>query len=116
MSDTTLNIGDGIKVGQYSESEIIVGTWIDDKPIYRKVIQGITIANHSSWYELLTISNLNKVINIWAIKNNGEVIIPRYESSEYNANFLVDGTVIKYKAQGQSGTFDLIVEYTKTTN
>ena len=101
------------QITTYSTTERIVGTWIDGKPIYEITVP-VTIANHSAWTDLVTISNLKKAIKIVAVGSS--VLLPRYESSEYYAEFLYETGKIRYKAQGQAGNFDLVVQYTKTTD
>lgn len=115
MEDNTENaINEGIlQPNTYSTTERIVGTWIDGKPIYEVTVP-VTIANRSAWTDLVTISNLKKAIKIVAVGSS--VLLPRYESSEYYAEFLYETGKIRYKAQGQAGNFDLTVQYTKTTD
>ena len=48
--------------------EQIIGTWIDGRPIYRKVVvYDNTIASASGWLTLLSVTNIEAVINGWVI-------------------------------------------------
>ena len=97
----------------FSIEEKQIGYWKDGKPVYM-VVKTVTLSNASSWTNLVQIPNLKKAIAIWLVGDYA--IHPRYESSDYYANFLVEGTWIKQKSKGQAGTYDLVVLYTKTTD
>lgn len=52
----------------YSTTETVVGTWINGKPIYRKVIVLESGTIHAGYYEYNhNISNLDKVLNIYGM-------------------------------------------------
>ena len=93
--------------------EKIIGIWIDGKPIYRKV-SNVTISNKSTWTSLISISNLDKLINVYGFCKN--VTLPRYESSNYYVQFLFENNYLKYMANGTSGSAFIVTEYTKTTD
>lgn len=105
-----------IKKQEYSTEEQVVGTWIDGKPLYRKVVTGTTKNVVSGEIDTkIGITNVDTVIS-------------------YSAN--VDGWIITYLTRliNMSGTlrldimnqgsdsgfsvkpFKCIVEYTKTTD
>lgn len=106
----------------YSLEEQVVGTWIDGKPIYRKVILTNTPATANSWVDVdIGVDNIKEYINYSA----------RFETSglTYFADVFEDSThkfmtVAKSDAiammVGTSGwcskPIALIVEYTKTTD
>lgn len=106
----------------YSENEVKIGTWIDGKPLYRKVF---TITN-------LTSSNTNLVdvsgLSIDFAKISGTIItstgakfpINLYDSaSNYSVIILSDAGYIRGRAAIGSGTLSecvVILEYTKTTD
>ena len=93
--------------------EKIVGIWIDGKPIYRKV-SNVTLQNESQWTNLVSIPNLDKLINAYGFCGN--ITIPRYESSSYYTQFLFENDYLKYMANGNSGSAFIVTEYTKTTD
>ena len=97
----------------YTQEEQIIGTWVNGKPIYRKV-SNVSISNESMWTSLINIPNLDKLINVYGFGNN--VTLPRYESPEYYVQFLFEYDYLKYMAHGISGSATIVTEYTKTTD
>lgn len=102
----------------YSTTEQVIGTWIDGKPIYRKVVE---YSNFGSY----NISDLNAdtFINIIAVLDRIEsgrryVVEPYFRSSGDNwYYYLVDNDlVIHGSINNSSKTFRFIYEYTKTTD
>ena len=105
----------------YSTSEIVIGTWINGKPIYRKVIThsksglqgGVTIPTGISNMECLVRAS-------GSIKYSGAIWIPLsfYNTGGFNGFHLTgNGANVMY----QEGTYDasemyFILEYTKTTD
>ena len=51
--------------------EQIVGTWIDGRPIYRKVFNYESTMSPGGWFTIGTVENIDGVINGWAICNEG---------------------------------------------
>lgn len=108
------------KITNYSTTEQIIGKWIDEKPIYRKVITGST-ANQTSTV-IGNISSVDNMIHIYGFCNvqDGEhKNIPCIEGSNYisacmlpNGNVRIDNTTSNYFR----GSAVVIVEYTKTTD
>ena len=105
----------------YSTEEQVIGTWIDGKPIYRKVIPGLT-KNGSIEHN---ISNLDYVINIKGIckKTNGNFEpIPRLTTgtvSQYGIGIGDISSTSIYFEKGSSVSISesyIIIEYTKTTD
>ena len=101
------------KLSIYSTEEVKIGTWIDGKPLYR-IVASINLQNYTSWTNLVHISNLKRVINIYGSLNN--IIIPRYESPSYFTQFLYENNYIKVMCNGNIGGGYLVIEYTKTTD
>lgn len=57
----------------YSTNEIVVGTWIDGKPIYQKTITIGNIGTNSAWQQFPhNISNLDKTIDFKAMLRNND--------------------------------------------
>lgn len=104
---------------KYSTDEIIVGEWIDGRPIYRRVLSKVVTSSTSFTYTE-TISNFDRLIrcDLLSIGNknvNQEVstyINVRASISNNVATFIAAPTT----AYEMSGTQYLIVEYTKTTD
>lgn len=105
----------------YSTNEQVIGTWIDGKPLYRKVIQGTTPAMNDT---ILTdiLSNVSYCRIVYCILNN---IRPyTYYCRTYNAtttalDFVVQNNTLSMRAltnEVAQNSFILTVEYTKTTD
>ena len=97
----------------YSTNETVVGTWIDGKPIYRKVVtlsttktidmNGISISHG--------ISNINIPIDCKGINNTACAVSDLFWVNTKNS---ISGTF--YNAEGFEGVKFLVFEYTKTTD
>ena len=63
---------------KYSTTETVIGSWIDDKPIYRKVIYVGFLPNSGSLETSHNIQNLDKIINIHgvAIRSSDKDTLP----------------------------------------
>ena len=102
----------------YSTSEQRIGTWIDGKPLYRKVIVGNAIPEPSGGTYEHNISNLDTVVKITGIARYSST---SYEISSAGYVISVNSTEIRLvkMAQGtglNAYTPTFIVEYTKTTD
>lgn len=106
----------------YSTDEQVIGTWIDGKPLYRKVITD-TIEN---CYLTQTIQLSGVPNDIVMIKAEGSV---RYVNGNLDATYLLND-YSEYPNEGdaytfrinfgtvsvESLTYRIIIEYTKTTD
>lgn len=118
----------------YSTDEIIVGTWIDNRPIYRKVIDLGTLPNANTVNIPHNIDNLDRIISIsgMAKSPNQNLLLP-FPYGVGNDAFNSDGTVKIngvpiniYEEQGNIVVYTLsdrsdmtgyvILEYIKTTD
>ena len=113
------------ELNTYSTDEIRVGTWIDGKPIYRKVLEftnvptGVTQINHG-------ISNFDKLINYSGYYYNstwGYNPIPAVTSDNISGYGIGIGdfksTTFYFNIgnlRSSTNEIKLIVEYTKTTD
>lgn len=105
----------------YSTAEQRIGTWIDGKPLYRKVIEGTTASSNSPT-AIGSISNLGIIGDIrgYIINSSQNQTIPinfvynTEQNSGYREgnNIMVRTTASVY----QSKPCYIIVEYTKTTD
>ena len=107
------------KANTYSEEEQVIGTWIDGKPLYRKVVDAGYLANAGRTTTTTGIKDIDSTTNIrgFAHKNDGEDIINlegilttflyRKTSDILFMDTLADFS--QYKAY-------VILEYTKTIN
>jgi hypothetical protein len=107
----------------YSTTEQRIGTWIDNKPLYRKVINFGALPNATTKDVAHGISNLKNVIKIDGIAISGQYHNPLplvYNSADaqYNTEIFVGNTYITMKTtQNRSSmTAYVYLEYTKTTD
>ena len=104
----------------YSTDEIRIGTWIDGKPIYRKVIaRNQSITNGTS----IAVSSLNidELIKIGAINQNQssnfKFFGSYYDSSSEKLNIHLNNNDIQvWSGTGVNYTSTIWIEYTKTTD
>lgn len=110
----------------YSTSETIIGTWIDGKPIYRKVVDFGALPNASSKTVSANIPNLDKIIKMDAMRHrasdNGSSSLPSLTFNITNLNLSVsifsaedDITIVTFSDRSNE-TATVIIEYTKTTD
>lgn len=111
------------ELNTYSTEEVRIGTWIDGKPLYRKVYDGITISSNETI--ISSTSGINvKMIYGWFVHVSNESIQPiggyRAMDSASTSRVFWDGSYIKAQAGAdfQTGLFNarVVVEYTKTTD
>lgn len=106
----------------YSKEEKIVGKWKDGKNIYRKVISGNTPepdANGTTWYDL--INNVKNLVNVYGtIGGRPYNYISILRSGSYTLAFdiTLSNNKLQYRNLGYvaNQTFELTIEYTKTTD
>lgn len=114
-----------IKNNDYSTKEKVIGTWIDGKPIYRKVINiGKLQATKGAYSYNHEISNIAYFTKVEGIINNGTEWFPAnsvYRGANnytYDFGLLATKTKITCSTQTDRSAYSLIVtlEYTKTTD
>ena len=115
------------KLNTYSTEEVRIGTWIDGKPLYRKVFTGTKVSGSNTTINISEL-NVDHIYFYGSITGNAdgsggtyEFPLNYYETStayirvnlhRKYSNFTIkssDGTYF-------NGTFNLIIEYTKTTD
>ena len=109
----------------YSTSESVVGTWIDDKPIYRKVF---TQANTNNISNVAT-NNDNIIKMECYVRRTGTnawrpvpwvfVSSNAYGNASWAGGFYFNNNTIQFQLGSDLGTIDkliFIIEYTKTTD
>lgn len=100
------------KLNTYSTDEIRVGTWIDGKPIYRRVIDNISVTlTANTWTSIYNSSSLNigSLIDLKVARNNFyDWINP--------TNYRASGGSIDIRYASAETITCLILEYTKTTD
>lgn len=131
VEDTTYDIKDDVsrKNTIYSTSETVVGKWINNKPIYRKVIN--FDGNDLNVSKAHGISNIDLITNAYGILHHSygwkpitTYYIDNGQISDYFAISLygVDATNLDIRAGGWYSTITvfndsfIILEYTKSTD
>lgn len=108
----------------YSTEEQAVGTWIDGKTIYRKIINFGALPNATKkevQHNISNISNFTKIEGI-AIRNDETKFTQSlplvYKNAEmfYNTALAVDNTIVEIQTNGDRSMFNgyVTLEYTKT--
>lgn len=113
-------------LSQYSTNEVLTGqTWIDNKPIYRKVIE-IGIITQGTTKSINHEANIDYLINAYGIayyeNKSAYFIFPRIGFSEnkpnsnWDLNIIIDASTVKIQTSS-SGSYDgghIVLEYTKS--
>lgn len=105
----------------YSTTETRVGTWVDNKPIYRKVIIDTTSRTSGNYNIAHGISNLSDVIHIETLcwQNSTTMFNATSTSplsgSERTTSYLNDSNITIRNAW-ECIKIVIIIEYTKTTD
>lgn len=119
-------VGDIQKNANYSTTEQVVGTWIDGKTVYQKVIENTVTLN--GYAVVGTINNVKDTISVdWLVRPSDIGTYGRtgYLNSNYNtgiqaeidsSNVLTISIWGKEGANSTSTTVRVIVRYTKTTD
>lgn len=101
----------------YSTEETRIGTWIDGKPIYRKVFSGTSGANETST-QFGTVENLSEVVHMYGKIHhtyiNGYVSIPESNAELQQIGYVLYIYIGNIALSNQP--FTVIAEYTKTTD
>jgi len=120
-------IANADKLSTYSTSETKIGTWIDGKPLYRKVYTGTKVSGSN---KTISLSNLNiDYVNFYGFiyGNQGttegayQFPINYYENpnSFIRANIhrkYMNLTIVSAASTYFNGDYKIVVEYTKTTD
>ena len=100
----------------YSTEERVVGTWIDGKPVYQKVLTGANIINNGYPYDISSL-NAETIVSISGyLGDNGGTPINAWVFNEWHISATVENNKIKTTTAGYSGLITIIIQYTKTTD
>ncbi len=114
-----------IKFDNYSSSEQVIGTWINDKPLYRKVIITGTLPNTNSKSVSHYISNMETLIKIYGIATNtstkNRLPLPYVDTGNLSwcVQMFANNSVVYITAGDNKSGYDesfVVMEYTKTTD
>lgn len=105
----------------FSTTEQRIGTWIDGKLLYRKVVNlgNLPNATTKNVSHGLTIANVN-IVHFYGIAKNGNTYLnlPHCSVNNTNDSMFIDGNNILIQCVENRSAFTgcCIIEYTKTTN
>lgn len=97
----------------YSTSEQVIGTWIDGKPIYQRVITGLSIGqNTGASYTIPKPSpDLKQIIDSTLMST-----LTQYKTVTHPPTWITDSSNLAIRSQ-EADTYDtFIIDYTKTTD
>ena len=107
----------------FSESEEVVGKWINNKPLYRKTISCGALPNNTLLEVNHGISNLNNVIAVNAIaermSDKNTIILPFVNIANSMAYISLNATKISITTNVDLSPYDntyVTIYYTKTTD
>ena len=109
-----------IRFEEYSTTEQRVGTWINGKPIYRKVVQRVPFASSINQVQI-GVNTIEEVVNMYGSLNNRPINYRYTDSTAYYIMCYVD-TINSNKVfvtscySGYAGYANIVIEYTKTTD
>lgn len=115
--------GGGGSAGEaYSTEEQVIGTWTDGKPLYRRVLEGITPATTNLNHLILDGLHIDRIVNfsgfVYTESAYTEPIV--YSTTNSRANiYCVSGTslfMFMASAANTNRPYNVIIEYTKTTD
>lgn len=102
----------------YSTTETICGTWIDDSPIYRKVINFTNTS--TDWQTIDTINNIDEIIRLNGYvydSGDNKTAIPSYGNDSVQFYIDTSDNIRKKSTSYYSNkTGMIILEYTKSTD
>ena len=107
-------------IEKYSTKEIKIGTWIDGKPLYRKVVDIGTLTNATTKHVAHNISNIGSVVTLRGIVTDYRFFPVPFAatSGAYTISIFADTTNIEVMAGNDRSNMTgfVIIEYTKTTD
>lgn len=113
----------GEEAWEYSTSETNTGkTWIDGKPIYRKVIDCGTIPSSAEAIINTGITNADMLVHLWGVAKSSNCLPLPYVNTDGNSIQLWLGSSMDVlhirttSSSWSSYTGYVVVEYTKTTD
>lgn len=109
--------------GDFSTTEVVIGTWINSKPIYRKVVNKSVSSGSSSFPKSDVSSDMDQVLTIrgFVIQPTGNVAMIPYDASDndkLNIYYQSSQSLFQVRAGSQygAGSAYITIEYTKTTD
>lgn len=111
-----------VKTTEWYTGEEVIGTWIDNRTLYRKIINTGSLPNNADKNVAHGISNLRRVVNLhgYAFRSSDSVTLPLpyVAPAEYMVVLAVVGSNIRITTTTDRTNYTesyVIVEYTKTS-
>lgn len=103
----------------YSTNEMVIGKWVDGKPLYRKVFKG-TLAN-STQTNVVTLNNEKLKIAYGNYNYGGNILFfgksDNQASLQTRIQVTTQNILVLYHTTDIGGSaYELVIEYTKTTD
>lgn len=101
----------------YSTNETVIGKWYDGKPLYRKVLTGVT-STSTGWDNIAKVGTEIKIKKITGMAS-GYLPIPYYITSEYYiaVQYNISNGYLQSNTRGYTNIpLEITIEYTKTTD
>ena len=109
-------------INKYSTTEKRIGTWINGKPLYRKVYSITNPSSSNTNYADLSSLNIDTVVHLYGYykSSNGTFDIPFTDSeNNYSVMFINNSNQLRGRIANTGSTITdtkVILEYTKTTD
>lgn len=105
----------------YSTNEQVIGTWVDGKPLYRKVININSLPNSANKnYATGLTHGTHSIKNFYGCYTNGqyEIGINEYSGSNYIRTVIAFASNIQITTNSDKSSYSgfVVIEYTKTTD
>ena len=104
----------------YSTTEKVVGTWIDGKPLYEKVVTGTISSNSEVQIQMETSITMRKMNGNIKEGTTLQYSVPYYAgSTDFTHIFFSQSSFKLFVKSGTThgyGTFEIVCQYTKTTD
>lgn len=115
------NISLASNANEYSTTETVIGTWIDGKPLYRKVYSITSPSSANANYADLSSLNIETTVHLYGYykKPTGTFGIPFYDSdNNYSVIFINNSNQLRGRFGNSSEITNakVVIEYTKTTD
>lgn len=119
------NVYEEFNENVYSTNEVRVGTWIDGKPLYRKVITGTRTTANGDIQLVGNVDNIIKINIIFKTENGQFMYFDSYRAGDndflqfyfrFSGTMLILGYRCGTSYPGANGDYNITLEYTKTTD
>jgi len=114
------------QINNYSAEEVVVGTWTDGKPIYRRVFTNISTGTANAYTRAVQINDLETLVNVFGnihVDGTNQFAGQTWQTELSSVSTIGYNNSDKYIYCSPNGSgyanrkiLKLVVEYTKTTD